>query len=140
MKFPNNKIFIFTIVSFLFLYVFSAFGDGFNKIRTYIDVKIRLERMTYKLGEPLEGKVVITNAAPANLPSVFMVKLYKGKKLRLSTTVSIDTIFTGTMDFEFKNFGIPRLRDDASSIGEWRLVIHQVNQPEEKARAEFRIE
>ena len=118
----------------------AVFAQDSNKTHTYIDVRTKMDKIAYKLGEPLGGKIVITNAAPANLPSVFMVKLYKGKKLRFSTTVSIDTIFTGTMDFEFKNFGIPRLRDDASSIGEWRLVIHQVNQPEEKARAEFRIE
>ena len=111
-----------------------------NRTHTYIDVRIKMDKTAYKLGEPLEGKVVITNAAPANLPSVFMVKLYKGKKLRLSTTVSIDTIFTGTMDFEFKNFGIPLLRADQSSIGEWRLVINQVNRPQESAEAKFTIE
>ena len=134
------KLWLNFFLNFLLLCGSTVLADDSKKTQTYINVKIKMEKTVYKLGEPLEGKVLVTNTAVANLPSVFMVKLYKGKKLRFSTTVSIDTIFTGTMDFEFKNFGIPRLRDDASSIGEWRLVIHQVNQPEEKARAEFRIE
>ena len=134
------KLWLNFFLNFLLLCGSTVLADDSKKTQTYINVKIKMEKTVYKLGEPLEGKVVITNAAPANLPSVFMVKFYKGTQLRFSTTVSIDTIFTGTIDFEFKNFGIPLLRADQSSIGEWRLVIHQVNRPEEKAQAEFRIE
>jgi hypothetical protein len=109
-------------------------------LRTYLDVSIEMEKKVYTLGELLEGKVAIYNRAPATLFGGFDVKLYKDDDLRYATTVYVKTLFPGETKFRFKNFGVPKLREDESSLGGWRLVVHQSNRPEDTAEAEFVIE
>ena len=109
----------------------AAFADHNSEYHTYLDVKIEMDKTVFKLKEPIEGKVIITNTGPATLLGSFAVKLFKGDVLKFTTTIYIKTIFIGRTDFAFKNFGIPNINDDPEAAGHWRLVIYPANRDEQ---------
>jgi len=134
------KIFSFLFLAAVIFIPSLAFAGKQSDLKTYLEISIEMEKKDYKLGELLEGNVIIKNTAPAFIPGSFEVKLTKGEEERFSTNVYVKDIPVGETKFRFKNFGVPLIRDDETSVGDdWRLVVHERNREYEKAEAEFSV-
>ena len=86
-----------------------------------------MEKTAFEVGETVEGRVIVHNSYPANVPAIFNVRLFHDGKLESQRMTSIPRIPDGTTDFSFKNFGIPVFNDRAGTEGEWRITIVQQN-------------
>ena len=123
-----------------FLITQPAFSDYNSEYHSYLKLEIEMEKSAFKSNEPIEGKVIMTNSAPATIPGSFTVNLYKEDKSTFTTTIYIKTIYPGRTDFEFKHFGIPKIGGTTDSIGHWRLVIYPSNKDEPSGiQKEFEI-
>ena len=90
-----------------------------------VKISIKLPQTEYRIGEPLDGKVVLTNHSPSNIPAVFEIRLYHDGELASSLSTSLKGVPQGTTRFAFKNFGIPSLTNGPDAEGNWRILIYQ---------------
>lgn len=129
-----------TILVFLgILLLLTGAGEAGAELNTPFTVTIEMEKHTFKQNEPIAGNVVINNAAPATLPGSFEVTLYKDGEVRYTTTIFIKTIFPSSNKFQLKNFGIPALEENESTLGLWRLIIYQTSRPQDSVTQEFMV-
>lgn len=136
LRFWRKALTVAAAALFLAVTANSHAGEG---LQTYFSVAIEMPTHEFKLGEPIKGKVTIENRAVKKLSGNFEVKLYKEDELKYSTTVHLKTVYSGTNEFRFKSFGIPDIDKDESSLGLWRIMIHQINRPQDAVIEAFRI-
>ena len=98
-------------------------SDDYNPLK----IQIKMEKTTFEVGEPVDGRVIVHNSYPANVPAIFHVRLFHDGKPESERTTSIPHIPQGTTKFSFKNFGIPKFNRHREAEGEWRIFIVQQN-------------
>ncbi len=117
-----------------------ACARGHRDTVSPVKIAIKLPRTEYRTGEPLEGKVVLTNLSPANVPAVFEIRLYHDGELVSSLSTSLKGVPQGTTRFAFRNFGIPSLTKGPDAEGSWRILIYQRGlEPSQGAEATLEV-
>ena len=48
-----------------------ALAERKNGLTSAVTIKIKVPKAVFKVGEPVDGKVIVTNLYPAGLPAVF---------------------------------------------------------------------
>lgn len=92
-----------------------------------LNITIKMEKTVFMVGEPVEGKVIVENTYPANLPAVFDIKLFHDGKMFPERSTAIKGVPSGTTEFSFKGFGIPQFNLTPAAEGLWRITIVQQN-------------
>ena len=123
-----QKILFPLCVGFFILSAGHVFGyRGSNGSYSPIRVTIQMKETVFKIGEPVEGTVVLENTYPANLPATFNIKLFHEGKPVSDLLTAIERVPSGTTPFSFKAFGVPFFNKGVASEGTWRLSIVQQN-------------
>lgn len=100
-----------------------------EKLTSPISIKIEMNKDTFTLPEPIEGKVVLTSTAPSNLHAVFDVKIFLNDVPQQSFSIAFKSVWPQMTSFSFKDFSI----HIPAQAGQWRLVIKQQNLDEDQA-------
>ncbi len=120
----------FISLTVLFLSLSSVTADAGTKkelFRSPITVDIKMKKDTFRIGERVEGQIILKNAYPGSPPAAFYVKLFRDGTFFTEIKTSIPKVAVGTMKFTFKEFGIPHFNNQAGAQGEWKIVILQEN-------------
>ena len=134
-----NKIFFTTVVAVFFLLSFSFRSSADSGTHSPFKVKIVFKKHVFKIGEKLEGKIVVGHNYPANLPGVFIVKMYHNDQKVNESITSIPAVPMGETDFPLRSFGIRNFNVILSDAGKWQLRISPQNDEARATEATIRV-
>jgi hypothetical protein len=81
------------------------------------------------LPDPVEGKIILTSAAPVNVHAVFEVDIFLNDVSQQAFTVAFKSVWPGVTRYSLKDFSI-QLPPQA---GQWRIVVKQQDTGEDQA-------
>jgi len=104
-----------------------ASAERKSGLTSAVTVKIKMPKAVFKTGEPVDGKVVLTNLYPAGFPVVFNIRVVHNDQVASALSTALKAVPQGTTEFSFKNFGIPQFNRGPEAEGAWRITIVQQN-------------
>lgn len=110
-----------------------------GELHSPLKITIKIPKKTFKINEPIDGTVIVTNTYPDELPAVFMVKLFHDGQKFYAFLTAVEMIPFGTTKFPFKDFGIPAFNDGPGSKGTWQIKITQQNTASSPAEVTLRV-
>lgn len=93
-----------------------------------LSLTLAVDPKEYKLGETLRGGGTVTNPNSVPVSASFKAELLQGRTSRWSRELNSITIPSGASQFTLQDIfgGEPKIPDDTSYIGNWKLVITQI--------------
>lgn len=92
-----------------------------RRLRSPVEVTIRLEKELYRQFEPVTGEVIIFNSRPATFPINFTVELYRNGEFYRRSIVNTP-VFSGSNELGLDTFA-KDVFDDPHAVARWRMVI-----------------
>lgn len=99
-----------------------------------VTLKVKMKKVNFKVGEPVEGKITIENDYPANIPIVFKIRLYHDGYFVSEVLTSAKGIPFGKTEFTFRGFGVPLFNAERDSVGLWKIKFIQQHLDESYAK------
>ena len=137
MKHLRNKILALGIICFLIISS-KVLADFHDDVYSPLEINIKLEKETFRIGEEIKGEVNVYNSYPGSLPVIFVTHIFHDDQFFWETLTSLQSIPMGRMSFTLKTFGVPFFNAKAGSEGTWRIKIFQKNM-EDKNSAEVTL-
>ena len=117
----TGKVFA-VFLSLIFIFNSFHYAQAFLT-KSYLDLRIKLEKNIFDCHEIVNGKVILTNHIPATYPATFIIKIYKDAKLVHVFFTNITSVPLGKTEFELSNFGITFPEPGEDSIGSWHIIV-----------------
>ena len=86
-----------------------------------VAIKIVMSKSVYRVGDPIQGQVIITQRYASNIPAVFEMTLIHDNKVVKRSLISMKRVPGGRTQFSFGRFGIPQFNTSTEAKGNWTI-------------------